>query len=296
MQPQNQQDPNRRAPQPHAMVVLQPGEQVICHIKRHPFGIISTYIGGLFAIGVAVGLGLLAPNIAESYNYQGDVNSMAIALVLLVSIAVGLALFIATYVYWQNQWIVTDDSVTQINQDGLFGKRTGQLSMGHLEDVTVDKSGLIQTMFNFGTLKVETAGERSKFVFPYCPDPDMYARKILEVREAFMYRHDNRELNPVMPIANEYSSGERPAYFTLPQSQQQAASKEHGENGAPQAPYDPNSRFEQYPQPPQAPYQPVSQMPQASQQYQDPAAQDSQSQSMPPRDDAFRNPPTYPQA
>jgi hypothetical protein len=41
-------------------------------------------------------------------------------------------------------------------------------------------------MFNFGTLKVETAGERSKFVFMYCPRPNEYARRILEIHESFL--------------------------------------------------------------------------------------------------------------
>jgi hypothetical protein len=41
-------------------------------------------------------------------------------------------------------------------------------------------------MFNFGILRAETAGERSKFVFVYCPDPKHYAREILMARENFI--------------------------------------------------------------------------------------------------------------
>jgi uncharacterized membrane protein YdbT with pleckstrin-like domain len=102
-----------------------------------------------------------------------------------------LVLFVATSVYWQNQWVVTTDSITQITQNGLFGRQVAQLSMDNLEDVTVTQDGIIPHMFNFGTLKVETAGERAKFQFPYCPDPNMHARKILEVHEHFLEERRN---------------------------------------------------------------------------------------------------------
>ena len=41
-------------------------------------------------------------------------------------------------------------------------------------------------MFGFGTLKVETAGERSKFQFPYCPNPQKCAVEIIQAHESFM--------------------------------------------------------------------------------------------------------------
>jgi hypothetical protein len=41
-------------------------------------------------------------------------------------------------------------------------------------------------MFNYGTLKAETAGERSKFAFPFTPNPNKCAQEILHARERFM--------------------------------------------------------------------------------------------------------------
>jgi hypothetical protein len=55
-----------------------------------------------------------------------------------------------------------------------------------LEDVTSEKNGILTHIFNYGVIKAETAGERSKFVFLYCPNPDFYAKQILATRERFM--------------------------------------------------------------------------------------------------------------
>lgn len=245
MDPNNQNN-QHQLPQPdHAkldpMVVLRPGERVICEIKRHPFGILSMYFSGLVAIVVAIVLAAFAPQIISTGN---DISGVALVGAGIVIVGVLLMLWVATFVYWQNRWVITDDSITQITQDGLFGRRVSQLSMESLEDVTIDKSGIIQTMLNFGTLRAETAGEHSKFMFPFCPDPATYARKILEVHETFIHqsRHQPQAVNPVMPMP-AYGGGYQqpmPQPQQPPQSQQMP--QQYQQPQQPPAPTDPSQQ------------------------------------------------------
>jgi len=51
--------------------------------------------------------------------------------------------------------------------------------------VTSEKNGLLATIFNYGTLHIETSGELRNFAFTYCPDPERYAREVLEARQKF---------------------------------------------------------------------------------------------------------------
>lgn len=244
--PQQQPNQNPTNAELHPMVVLQPGERVICEIKRHPFGIISMYFSGGIAIVIAVILAALAPQFVDQFSFDGNITLMAILGVAIVVVGVSAMLWIATTIYWQNRWIVTDDSITQIVQDGLFGRRVSQLSMENLEDITVDQQGFIPSMFNFGTLKAETAGERSKFVFPMCPNPNAYARKILEVHETFLHqvRHQPQQVHPLTPMNSPYDQSGNPV----------------------QQPAQPNQQWPQYPQ---------SQPPQAQQPSDQPASQQS---------------------
>jgi len=174
----------------HPMVVMQPGERVICELKRHPIGILTMYFGAFIAVAVlAALLYVMMPSIRDAY---GDEATTMVALgggILLVGLI--LMLFISTIIYWQNQWVVTTDSITQITQNGLFGRHVSQLSMENLEDVTVNQDGILPHMFNYGTLKVESAGERSKFQFPYCPNPNQCAREILDTHEKFLEERRN---------------------------------------------------------------------------------------------------------
>jgi len=246
-------DPSQQTPQDqpdesklHPMVVLRPGERVISEIKRHPFGILSMYFSGAVAIGVASLLAAFAPSFIDQSSVDANITGIAMLGVGIITVGIVCMLWIATSIYWQNRWILTDDSITQITQDGLFGRRVSQLNMESLEDVTVDQRGIIQSMFNFGTLKAETAGEHSKFTFPFCPNPNMYARKILEVHEAFLHqsRHQPQAVNPVMPMSSPYekwpnSSQQQPQYQQQYQAPQQPVQQQDAQQPqqVPQTPY-----------------------------------------------------------
>jgi hypothetical protein len=77
-----------------------------------------------------------------------------------------------------------------VTQGSLFGAQVSALSFENLEDVTVSQRGILPHMFNYGTLNAETAGERSKFLFTYCPDPVEYARKIIDAKEKYLATSD----------------------------------------------------------------------------------------------------------
>ena len=170
----------------HPMVVMQKGERLVATVKRHPFGIILLYVGAGVAIAIAALLALVfIPGITDQYSID-NVRSISVAFLLAVVFMLVVLVGLATTVYWQNEWIITTDSITQIQQRGLFTRQVSQLSMDNLEDVTVDQIGILPKIFNYGTLRAETAGERSKFKFIYCPKPNDYARQILEIHEKFL--------------------------------------------------------------------------------------------------------------
>ena len=167
--------------------VMSPGEQNLCAIDRHPFGMIGLYVIAGFVVIASLVAGIVAP------NYLPNATSSLKMGILLIAIMVAflslLYLYVGMIVYKGNRWIVTSDSITQISQTSLFNKQTSQLSLANLEDVTYEQDSVIQHMFGFGTLKVETAGERSKFSFPFCPQPDNYARMIIKAHEDFIRQH-----------------------------------------------------------------------------------------------------------
>lgn len=197
MNPQNQPPndpyrPNQKVG--NTLSVTQPGEVTICEIKRHPIGILTVYfISGALLVGLAALIFGLAPHASSSGTSSAQVNQIAAVALLILTVVCAVYALIATKVYWGNSWVVTSDSLTQVNQVSLFGRQSSQLGLGNIEDVTAEQNGILTHIFNYGVLKVETAGEHSKFHFAFCPNPNFYAKKILEARERFELgiHHDN---------------------------------------------------------------------------------------------------------
>lgn len=181
---------------------MQTGETEIFEVKRHPFGILTTYIGTAFILLVfAILIYGLGPVILPSYHDQVIRFGSLLFLIMLIFALVIVG--VAHIVYWGNRWILTSDSLTQVTQFSLFNKQSSQLSLANLEDVTAQTNGILAKMFNFGILKAETAGEHSKFTFIYCPNPEKYAQLILLAREQFEQglRNESEPTQVAAPVA-----------------------------------------------------------------------------------------------
>jgi hypothetical protein len=183
MNPQNTQPVAAEIKNP--LSVMQPDESVICEIKRHPIGIVMLYVGsGLLLVLIAIVLFAVMPSVVTTVNSTA-LTSISFVIFLATCLLTLGFVFIANKVYWGNRWILTSDSLTQITQNSLFDRQSSQLSLGNLEDITAEQNGIVAHMFKYGVLRAETAGEKSKFVFIYCPNPDSYAQQILNAREQF---------------------------------------------------------------------------------------------------------------
>jgi hypothetical protein len=199
MQPENppsnnSQTPTQQPPRPTVpgllpaeMDLLNRDERVVTIVHKSVVGLVYIYLEAFAAVVALLALSILAfPDIFSSLSANSNILLMAgivfsIALVFFI-------LFIATYVYRQSKLIVTDQNLIQILQGGLFARKISRLSVSNVEDVTADQHGFLPTIFNYGTLIVETAGEMRNFIFPYCPNPNRFADQILDARQAYADR------------------------------------------------------------------------------------------------------------
>lgn len=215
-------------------------EKLLAVIKRHPFGIIKMYVTvivGLVFAGIL--LAMILPGIIPRDGNEAIYGVIAILAVTIMCL-MAFILFVATIIYFRSKIVLTDKTITQTLQNGLFNRKISQLAVTNIEDVTAQKNGFFPTMFNYGRLMIETAGEQVNFHFDYCPNPDHYAKLILDARQEFINQFDNS-----MP-----QNGRNFAAF----QQQQYMAQNQGMNQ--QQPYPPQQQAGQAPQTPQQPFQP----------------------------------------
>lgn len=181
-----QPTPDSTTPVNNPIASMRKNETVIFQARRHPIGLIGIHImAGFLLLTFAVIIFAVLPHLSSSTVNHSRLLGLGATLFFIVTAFVFLFLAIAHKVYWGNSWILTSDSITQVKQTSLFDKQSSQLSLGSLEDISAEQNGILTHVFNYGTVRVETAGERSKFVFIYCPNPNYYAQQILAAREEF---------------------------------------------------------------------------------------------------------------
>ena len=85
--------------------------------------------------------------------------------------------------YYLDVLIVTNNRIFDITQEGLFKRTSSSFRIDKIQNVTVDQKGIIETLFDFGTIKLETAGEREDFVASYITNPYEIKKFVNEMQD-----------------------------------------------------------------------------------------------------------------
>ena len=163
---------------------LSEGEYVILDMKRHPMGmIIPIALTGLSLFAI-LAFAAIYPSLVNSGIPMIDASTM-FGIILLVALVVVLGGAIALWVYLQNQFLMTNESVIQEIQESLFSRHEQTVSLGSIEDASFRKSGILQTIFDYGTIRLSTEGEETTYVFHYVHHPKRQIAILNNAIEAF---------------------------------------------------------------------------------------------------------------
>ncbi len=159
-------------------------ERILCTVKQHPVGIVIIYSAVLLCF--TAGLAFMAILMPSVFSSSTTAYSMLALFAVIIAIIVIAIVAVATNVYNQSKLTVTDRNVIQILQQGLFDRKISQISLANVEDVSSQQRGFFANTFNFGCVKIETAGEQANFIFNFCPNPNGVAKIILDAKDDFL--------------------------------------------------------------------------------------------------------------
>ncbi len=123
-----------------------------------------------------------------------------IALVLVTSIyyiGVWLMYFHEFVDYRLDMWILTDQRIINIEQQGLFDRIISELSINKVQDVTSEVHGHAQTFLDYGNVYVQTAGEQQRFIFQHVPHPEEISRLVIRANNAALKQESHHKTKPV---------------------------------------------------------------------------------------------------
>jgi uncharacterized membrane protein YdbT with pleckstrin-like domain len=169
---------------------LDPGETITKVVHRHFLAFVPTLALGLLLFLAATGMAYLEGRFPGVTPFP-PIFMLTIIVVLYVMSA--SIIFVGWYVFRRNLLIFTNAHLVIIDQLSLFNRRVSQLSFLRVEDVTGRRAGLIHTLFNYGDVQVQSAGEQEKFIFRNAPHPEALADEALEIHETCMRKEGVKE-------------------------------------------------------------------------------------------------------
>ncbi len=164
---------------------LSDGEYIINEVRRHPIGLIPIIGIAVFMVLLVI-VGLIAyPSFELSSN--GTVppfGSIVLPAVLLIVLFL-LGGYIAVWVYLNNKFFLTNESVVQEIQTSLFARNEQTVSLINIEDASFRQTGLLQTLFDYGSIRLSTEGDETTYRFNYVSNPKKQIATLNNAVEAF---------------------------------------------------------------------------------------------------------------
>ena len=160
-------------------------EYVIQMIPRHSIGIWGPTFAMILAIILVSVFMFCYPDIAKPIGLAQSMYPQVILICLMVIILFGIGLYIAIWVYMQNRFFLTNESVIQEIQISLFSKREQTVSLMNIEDSSYSQKGILQTLFNYGSIRLSTEGDETTYRFHYVANPKHEIAILNNAVEAF---------------------------------------------------------------------------------------------------------------
>lgn len=182
---------HERSARMYPFLNLSEGEFVILRVTRHPIGLfIPSFLTGLGIIFLTA-LIFLVPDFYASL--RADVvggeyfptEVIIIGVLLLLVFIVALFGGVSIWVYLRNHFFLTNESVIQEIQHGLFSHHEQTVSLGSIEDASYRRQGIMQHIFDYGTMRLSTEGEETTYIFSYVENPKKQVAIINNAVEAF---------------------------------------------------------------------------------------------------------------
>jgi hypothetical protein len=176
-------------------------EYVISAVRRHPIGMLAPLIATAFSISLMLILVFNYPYISEliglPMNMFGLVLLMGVMLMLLFLIGG----YLAIWVYTNNRFFLTNESVVQEIQSSIFSHKEQTVSLMNIEDASFNQRGPIQTLLDYGSIRLSTEGEETTYRFDYVANPKRQIAILNNAVEAF------KNGRPVEGPADENENG-----------------------------------------------------------------------------------------
>ena len=171
----------------HPLLNLSEGEYVIRTINRHPIGLFSVWAAEAVAILLFTAFLMYAttPKGGQLLDSLGITLGAFTGIGFLVIILLFLLGWVGTIIYLGNKFFLTNESVIQFIQTGLFSRKEQTISLANVEDASFRQHGIMQHLFDYGSIRLSTEGDETTYRFYFAANPRGQITTLNNAVEAF---------------------------------------------------------------------------------------------------------------
>lgn len=124
--------------------------------------------------------------------FRGVVTNFIVIILSAYYLVAATFAFMSWMSFYYSIYIVTCDEIIEITQIGFLGRKISQLSLLRVQDVTSSVKGIFPTLFSYGDVLVETAGEQENFLLQAIANPQEVSSKIMELHDKAINREERQ--------------------------------------------------------------------------------------------------------
>jgi hypothetical protein len=164
-----------------------PSERVFLVLRRDVFTYVAFMAIAFVMIIPLIILFILYIRFPDTFSNDNVNAGLTLAVSAYLLFILGLLLY-GFVDYYLDVYIITDERIVDIKQIGFFKREIAELHLREVQDVSAQVNGIFPTMFHFGDVVIQTAGERENFIFASVPHPYQVSKKIADLHEAQIER------------------------------------------------------------------------------------------------------------
>ncbi|MCL2451766.1 PH domain-containing protein [Candidatus Saccharibacteria bacterium] len=164
-------------------------EYVVIDIQRTIWGLVMIWAVAIASFAVIALFAAAMVSIADVDPFIMFMIVVGLGILCLAGGATG------HYVFRRNIFIVTNERIFSRIQLTPFSYRAQNVEIDHIEDCSFTQNGIVQMLFNYGTIRLSTVGDEHTYVFTFVARPEEQFKvanhvvQIVDEKSPIKYRH-----------------------------------------------------------------------------------------------------------
>ncbi len=158
-------------------------EHVILFLRRHWITVLGIVCVACLLVIIPIGIGYFFQSTLKTWLSDPLIGPLMSIIAIIYLLSTWLFAFLAFTDYYLDTWIVTNERIINIEQEGLFHRTASELDLAAVQDATAEIRGMSQTLLGYGNVFIQTAGEQGRFHFKNISHPEHVKELVTQLVE-----------------------------------------------------------------------------------------------------------------